>query len=485
MNDSIVPLDALHLTALIHRGTKRRKAFWEATCPELDISVRAESESEARDELQKAVQQFLRTASAKEIEESLNEGTTYSLEKMQMAPIVRSDKAEQNWLQRVPSGAVAIVGTGKNKVSDLATTVGGVALNSGHFVSEKAVNAYGVTKDLAGNAYHRTHETLAEHTVPLLIGLTEHAGNIADTVGVNPNIKQVAKTFKLEHWLDIGELVDIGKAARVVAELKAKYPAESNRQIAGRLITQKAVYAGGVGLSTSWVPGVAIPLLALDVAATALLQAELVFQIAATYGLDLDDPARKGEMLAVFGCVLGGGKAVNAAKVGLKFLRNAPVAGAVIGATSNAAMIYALGHVACNFYEKRLNLEASPQKMEEVRLENALYLAASARQQRIADQILMHVVFAGNPTISKKETLAALRAMNFSDSSVEAIENNFDTPQSLGELLPQLNGEFADYVAVKSQEIVDADGVIKDEEAEVLEMIKSHFADRIDFNSLR
>lgn len=479
MNDSIVPLNGLNLTALIHRGTRLRKTFWEATCPELDISVRANSEDEARDELQKAVQEFLQTAPSQEIEESLNKGTTYSLEKMQIAPIMRSDEAEQNWLQRVPAGAVAVVGTAKNKAGDLATTVGGAAVNSGHFVKNTATNAYDASKGLAGNVYHRTHETLAEHTVPLLIGLTEHAGNIADTVGVNPNIKKVAKAFNLDHWLDISNHVDIEKAARVIAELKSKYPAESNRQIAGRLITQKAVYAGGVGLSTSLLPGVAIPLLALDLAATALLQAELVFQIAATYGLNLEDPARKGEILAVFGCVLGGGKAVNAAKVGLEFLRNAPVAGAVIGATSNAAMIYALGNVACSFYEKKLYLEASPKKMEEVRLENALYLVASAQQQAIADQILMHVVLAGNPTMSKAQMLAALRQLKFSSASLETIENNLDLQKSLDELLPQLDGDFASYVSTKSQEIARADGVITDGEVKVLERINSHFAEKI------
>ncbi len=35
MDDAIVPLDSLALTALVHRGTKWRRTFWEATCPEL------------------------------------------------------------------------------------------------------------------------------------------------------------------------------------------------------------------------------------------------------------------------------------------------------------------------------------------------------------------------------------------------------------------------------------------------------------------
>ncbi len=44
-----------------------------------------------------------------------------------------------------------------------------------------------------------------------------------------------------------------------------------------------------------------------------------------------------------------------AAKAGLSFLQNVPVAGAVIGASTNAAMIYALGYGACRFYETKIN----------------------------------------------------------------------------------------------------------------------------------
>ena len=194
-------------------------------------------------------------------------------------------------------------------------------------------------------------------------------------------------------------------------------------------------------------PGAAIPLLALDMAATALLQAELIFQIAAAYGLDLEDPARKGEMLAVFGCVLGGSKAV---KAGLGVLRNAPVAGAVIGATSNAVMIYALGNVACSFYEKRLDLNATVQIMEAVKRENALYLEAASNQQTVADQITMHVLRAGNPAASRDELLLALRGLNLSPASIEIIENNWDAPIPLDELLPLLGDEFGDYVCSRA-----------------------------------
>ena len=313
MDDAIVALPAPSLTALMHRSLKRRKWSWEATCPELSISVSAEQRDDARDALRAAVEEFLATASPTEIEARLTKGTTYMVEPLVLGAIARADdKAdEDNWLQRGAGGVRALAGAAKGKSGDLAASVVGVVAGSGRFVAGGASSAYGrigVTAShaydkvggVASSAYARTHD-LAARAAPLLIGLTGGAGNVTDLIAKNPTLGQLAKRFHLEQWLDVSNRVDIEKAAQAVAELKASYPAESNRQIARRLIAQKALYAGGVGLSTSLLPGAAVPLLALDMATTALLQAELVFQIAAAYGLDLKDPARKGEMLAVFG----------------------------------------------------------------------------------------------------------------------------------------------------------------------------------------
>ena len=282
MDNAIVPLDSLSLTALVHRGTKWRRTFWEATCPELDISVRAEGEAEARAELQTAVQEFLQTASAKEIEESLDNGTTYSLAPLTIAPIVRDDEAELSWLQRVPVGALTAAGAAKDKAGDLAASVAGAASTSGRFVAGTASSAYGTVSDLASNVYARTNSTLAQHTAPLLIGLTGHAGTAAEMLTDNPSLQQLAKKFKIEQWLDVSGRVNIEESERVVAELKASYPTESDRQIARRLIGQKALYAGGVGLSTSILPGAAVPLLALDMATHFILKRRPINRLSLT-----------------------------------------------------------------------------------------------------------------------------------------------------------------------------------------------------------
>ncbi len=188
--------------------------------------------------------------------------------------------------------------------------------------------------------------------------------------------------------------VDIVKAETQVRKLQQQYPHEQASEIAHRLMLEKSLYVGGSGLASSLVPGFAAALLAVDLAATTAMQAEMVYQIACAYGLNLQEPARKGEVIAIFGLALGGGCAI---KAGLGFLRNVPVAGAVIGASTNAATLYALGYAACRFYEAKVNLLTNEAAIAATHAQSEEYLKAAITQQVVMDQILVHVVLASNP----------------------------------------------------------------------------------------
>lgn len=362
----------------------------------------------------------------------------------------------------------------RDTASSVGTTVGSAAIGSGHFVVGTASGAYEAAGRLAYQAVGRATDAgteAAQHAYPLLSGLTSHAGSAVEFVAANPTLRRLAQNFNLERWLDVSEHVDIEKAQESVANLKKEYPDETSAEIAHRLITQKALYAGGIGLSTGLLPGSALPLLAVDIAATALLQAELVYQIAAAYNLDLEDPARKGELLVIFGCVLGASRAV---KAGLAVLKNAPVAGAVIGASANAVMIYSLGHVACHFYGEKLHLQATAKSLEAVKKEGELSLQAATNQEAVVDQLLVHIFRAGRPDASKEELLDILEAANLSSSSFDSIMASLDEPQPLDELLSQLQPEFMIYLQGQCRRIAHMDGVLTDEEKEVLDKIASH-----------
>lgn len=392
---------------------------------------------------------------------------------LELPPVVEDIVAVQNeqeepsrsWLGRIRNGATSV-----------GATVGSVTVNAGQSLASSAANAYGTAGNVASQIYGRATdagEIAARRTYPILAGITTQAGNAVELVTDNPTIRQLAQNFNLEHWLDVSEHVDIEKAQEVVHDLKIKYPNEQSREISHRLIMQKAIYAGGLGLSTSILPGAAIALMAVDLTATALLQAELIFQIAAAYDLDLEDPSRKGEILAVFGCVLGANRA---AKIGLGFIKNAPVVGAVVGATSNAAMVYALGHAACTFYEKNLHLEVSEDGIKELKEQNEWYLEEVTAQEVLADQILVHIVLAGNPNTPKADVVEALQKVNLNPDSLEAISATLDKSQPLDDLLGKLQPDFAAYVLSQCQRVANLDNVVTKEEAAVIEQITRRFA---------
>jgi uncharacterized protein (DUF697 family) len=197
-----------------------------------------------------------------------------------------------------------------------------------------------------------TGETVGKQTHKLTEDVTHAVGKVADSIGNNWLIKRLSGVLNLNWLVGAVDRVNLQKAEEVARKLKLEHPKESVSQIAHRIMVEKAAKAGAIGFATSILPGEAIALLAIDWAATAQLQSEMVYEIAALYGLDLKDPARRGEVLAIFGLALGGGRFLK--QTGLVLLRNVPFAGAAIGASSNATMIYSLGYAACRFYEAKL-----------------------------------------------------------------------------------------------------------------------------------
>jgi uncharacterized protein (DUF697 family) len=274
--------------------------------------------------------------------------------------------------------------------------------------------------------------------------------------------------------------VDLVKVEESVKKLKQKYPSETPRQLAHRFMLEKAIYAGSSGLVTSLVPGAAAALFLVDLTATSALQAEMVYQIAAAYGLDIREPVRKGEALTIFGLALGGNRAI---KAGLELLQNAPVAGAVIGASSNAVMLYTVGYAACRFYEAKLDAESSEATLAASKEASDEYLKDAIAQQIIMDQILVHVILAANPEKSWENILSELTTLNVSPASLAVIETKIKSPPPLDQLLAQLNRDFAVPLLAQCERIVQRDGIKTPEEAKITEKISQKFG--IDLHTMK
>ena len=393
-------------------------------------------------------------------------------------------KSQANPLQE----QAEFVGSLLGKVAGTASVVGGIAAQAGQAVAETATGA----ATQAGQAVAGTAVGIGEAVGGATIQATKGVGAVLDWIGSNPLSRQVTKALPF-NWLFIVNQVDVEKAAAEVKKLTQQHPQDKPDEIAHRLMVNKAVLSAGTGFVSSLVPGFAAPLFAIDLAANLVLQAELVYQIAYAYGLDIKDPERKGEILTIFGLALGGGQALKvggsyAARAGfLGFLRNIPVAGAVVGTSTNAAMTYALGYAACRYYESKVNPFTSETTLAASTEESEKYLEEAIAQEVIMDQILVYVVLAGKPGKTWAEILPELESLNLSPASTEAIAAASQSPPSLEDLLTQINRDFALPLLVKCRQVAQADQTITAEEAEVIEKITKTITERfeIDLDSLQ
>lgn len=355
---------------------------------------------------------------------------------------------------------------------------GGVAVDMAS-LSSTAVKAAGSAsqwasetgKSVSQNAA-KTVETATKESIKLFDRTALETGKALSFIGENPVVKKFAQVFKAQWLLNLVGQVDVEKAESQVRKLQQEYPDESPNEIAHRIMVEKSLYAGGIGFVSSIVPGLALALLGVDVMATTALQAEMVYQIAGAYQMDLKDPARRGEVLAIFGLSLGGSSAL---KGGLGVLRNLPVAGMAIGASSNAAMLYGLGYAACRFYEAKTNpltQEAATQALEE---ENQEYLERAIAQKDVMDRILIHQILASRPDTSWADILPELKQLNFTTESLKAIESEIEHPVPLAELLTLLDRDFAYPLLAQCYRIAQIDGVITEKEQQVMEAIAHHF----------
>lgn len=363
-------------------------------------------------------------------------------------------------------GAVSgVAGSVGNAVGGAASAVSGSMVVAGDSIG----NAAGAV----GGAVGALSKTVGGAVVGGISTATSTTGQAIDVIGNNFLIKKVAQTFKADWLLQILEKVDVSKAETEVKRLQQKYPKDSANQIAQRIIKQKTVFAGATGFATSIVPGAAAIFFAGDLIATTTLQAEMVYQIASAYGMDLQDSTRKGEVAAVFGLAFGGKMAI---KAGLGMLRNIPIAGSVIAVSSNAVMLYTLGQASCAFYEAKLNPVNFEEKLEAIQKDSEEILKSALPQEEIIDQILVHIILAGNQDKNKEEILNDLRAANLKSESINAIASYIDAPMPLETLLSDIKPEFALFLCAQCQKFAMLDGIVTPEEAELIKMIEQTLA---------
>lgn len=170
------------------------------------------------------------------------------------------------------------------------------------------------------------------NSVKVIDEATKSAGKTLKSIADRPFLKALHDTWGIDWVMTLLGVVNIEKITAKVDNLKKEYPNETDREIANRLIADKSIEAGKVGLVTNIIPSIAAGLFGLKLASIAKLQAEMIYEIAAAYNLNLRDPALRGEVVGIFALTLGG----NILKGGLNLVEIVPGIGAIIGASSNA-----------------------------------------------------------------------------------------------------------------------------------------------------
>lgn len=413
--------------------------------------------------------------SATEIEVKVQPNTDPTVEDKEPASEKRSlsQKLSQvgDRVQDVAKGTVSGVGKTLGNVGNTAMQAGAAAVHTatglGSAIASTALNtgkaAVGTASTVGGAAGHQAQKILEK--------ATEGAGQAANLLVDNPLLKFVTKVARADWLLGIVGQVDVVKAEAAVRKLQEKYPTETSFQIAHRIMVEKALYAGGIGLASNFIPTAAATLFAVDLAATTLLQAEMVYQIAAAYGLDLKDSTRKGEVLAIFGLSLGGSKAL---KAGLGLIEIVPVAGAAVGASTNAAMLYSLGHAACRFYEAKTNPQV-PQDPEAVEQESEAYLQVAIAQQALMDQILAHMIIASYPEKAWSDIVPELTQLNFTPESLEAIASHIKQPQPIDTLIAKLDRDYAIPLLARCSTLAKRNNTVTPEEQKILDTLSQKF----------
>lgn len=368
-------------------------------------------------------------------------------------------------------------------------TLGNVAETTGQGVSSAlgattqtlgtmAEETWKNSQQLAVTALETTGEVLTttlDTTGKVVVSVTKNAtaatGHVVEAIKHNPQLKPFVQSLKADIFLNIIEQVNVQEAAAAVAALRQQYPQDSPNDIAHRLIQQKVLLVGASGLVSSLVPGAALGMFTLDMAATTLVQAEMGYQIAAAYGLDLQDPARKGEILAIFGAAFGTSYAL---KTGLKYvLRSVPIAGAVVGASTNAMSLYAVGYAACRFYENHGLALTSEDAAQASLAAGEAYLEQASQQQLLVDQVLAHVVHAKYPDRPWAEILPHLEPYALSPQALETIATYPDNPTPLAHLLADLHPDYALAALTIGQTIAGEDGILNPQEAAILTQLQA------------
>ncbi len=223
------------------------------------------------------------------------------------------------------------------------------------------------------------------------------AQEIERAVNSNQNLSKLKEEADSRKW---GQLVswtaesafdtNFVAAQSSVSRLEKKRCAgQSPNQIAHKLIVHKSLQAAGFeGIRGTGVGSLLQGLAGIELPRLSKLSAEMVYQIADIYGF----PLNPLEAVAIFGMTLLVDKAIDS---GIGWLKWGGFASKALSVTAKGLTIYAIGHLACAFYEFKAQQNRDPltstETLESLKQSSTNYLSDAtselAIREKIADEI--------------------------------------------------------------------------------------------------
>ncbi|MBW4592290.1 MAG: hypothetical protein KME46_05015 [Brasilonema angustatum HA4187-MV1] len=161
------------------------------------------------------------------------------------------------------------------------------------------------------------------------------------------------------------EQINLDAVEKFVTLLLTKFPNATPEQITQRLLRRQLFRVSRTSVVMSVVPSKMAESVGVDHVEIALIQAEIIFQIAVAYGFELQIPECKNEAFAILDRVL---RANRLATIGLSATQIIPVAGGFINTGTDTYLVYQIGNTAQQFY-KSLTEEEVPGETLEVFIE--------------------------------------------------------------------------------------------------------------------
>lgn len=161
------------------------------------------------------------------------------------------------------------------------------------------------------------------------------------------------------------EQIDLDAVEKFVTLVLTKFPNATPEQMTQRLLRRQLLRVSRTSVVMSVVPSKMAESVGVDHVEIALIQAEIIFQIAVAYGFELQVPECKNEAFAILDRVL---RANRLARIGLSATQMIPVAGGFINTGTDTYLVYQIGNTAQQFY-KSLTEEEVPGETLEVFIE--------------------------------------------------------------------------------------------------------------------